>query len=287
MISEETLSLYYVPMLFSIMLLEMIIRLFFNRQEFNYSDAFANITVGLIGRLLQKVAWVPITYLGLTFCHGFAPATIDMSHWWAWPVALLLADHFGYWQHRNFHMIRILWATHSTHHTSEHFNFSTSVRQSFIELSYRWIWTAPLTIIGFEPLVCILLMAFIRYYQFWLHTEYIGKLPFLDCIFNTASNHRVHHGINSQYIDKNFGFLFIFWDRLYGTYAKEDEKPIYGTRKLVRSKDPVSYNPLVINLREFNDIFRDIKKEPSWKNKFYYLVKEPGWEPSSEESSDK
>lgn len=286
MITVETLSAFYVPMLMSLIFIEMAIRLFINRRQFNFADALANLSVGLIGRILQKVAWIPITFWGFSFFHSFAPTTIEMNHWWMWLVALLLADHFGYWQHRSFHMVRILWATHSTHHTSEHFNFSTSVRQSVVELAYRWLWTAPLTLIGFDPVTCILAMAVIRYYQFWIHTDYIGKLPYIDGIFNTASNHRVHHAINPQYIDKNFGFMFIIWDRIYGTYVKEDEKPVYGTTKLINSNEPVSYNPLVINFREFVDIYEDIKQEPSWKNKFLYLIKEPGWEPAYKQRPD-
>ncbi|TQV73697.1 sterol desaturase family protein [Aliikangiella marina] len=284
MTAVETLSAYYVPMLVTLILIEMLVRLFVNRSQFNFSDAFANIFVGVIGRVLQKVAWIPITYWGFSFFHRFAPMSIDMSYWWAWPLIILLADHFGYWQHRSFHMVRILWATHSTHHTSEHFNFSTSVRQSVIELAYRWLWSAPLTVIGFDPVSCILAMALIRYYQFWIHTDYIGKIPLVDGIFNTASNHRVHHAINPQYIDKNFGFMFIIWDKLYGTYAREAEKPVYGTTKLINSKEPISYNPITINFREFKDIYRDIKAEPSWKNKLFYLVKEPGWEPKNQEA---
>ena len=148
-----------------------------------------------------------------------------------------------------------------------------------------FIFWLPMALLGFHPVMILAQMSISLLYQYWIHTELIDKLPkWFEAIFNTPSHHRVHHATNPQYLDRNHAGIFIIWDKLYGTYAREAEKPVYGTTKLINSKETISYNPITINFREFKDIYRDIKAEPSWKNKLFYLVKEPGWEPKNQEA---
>lgn len=148
-------------------------------------------------------------------------------------------DFCDYWLHRLGHEIAILWAAHVVHHQSEDFNLSTALRQeSFVPL-LGWIFYVPMALLGVSPQQFALAGLIVLVYQFWIHTEHIGKLGWFDRIFSSPSNHRVHHATNPQYINKNYGGLLIIWERLFGTYAEENEACIHGTRTPLRSWDPV------------------------------------------------
>ncbi len=210
----------------------------------------------------------------LGWAHAIAPLRIGWS-WWAWPLCFVLDDLAYYCFHRSAHRVRWFWASHVNHHSSQHYNLSTALRQTwtgFFALSFAF--RLPLAAIGFEPGMVLTCAAFNLIYQFWIHTEAIGRMPrWFEAVMNTPSHHRVHHATNPRYLDRNYAGTFIVWDRMFGTFAPEDDvEPIrYG---LVHQLG--SFNLLRAVFHEWAAIARDVRAAP-WRHKLSYLVREPGW----------
>lgn len=205
--------------------------------------------------------------------------------WWAWPLCFVLDDLAYYWAHRTGHRVRWFWASHVNHHSSQHYNLSTALRQTwtgFIALGF--IFRIPLALIGFHPAMLLFVGAFNLIYQFWIHTETIGKFPrWFEYVMNTPSHHRVHHATNPRYLDRNYAGVFIIWDRMFGTFTEEveSEKIRYG---IVRQLG--TFNLLWSVFHEWVGIFQDLWSAP-WRHKLSYLVREPGWShDGSRETSD-
>lgn len=194
-----------------------------------------------------------------------------------WVVAILGWDFVYYWHHRIEHEVRLFWAAHVSHHSSRAYNFSTALRQPWTP----WIGLVlypPLALLGVSPAQILMAEGINLIYQFWVHTEAVGKLPApLEWLFNTPSHHRVHHGKNPRYLDKNYGGILIVWDRLFGTFQVEDEKVVYGI-----TKELGSYDPLVIAFHEYAAIGRDVGKARSLGKALGYLLRGPGWRPAAE-----
>lgn len=272
---EQDPVLYAFPLFVIAMITELVLIYLDKRKNYEIKDSAASIAMG-IGSLIIGIAVKLTAFLFFTFLHQYAIFDIGFQ-WWAW-VLLFFADDFTfYWHHRLSHEVRILWAAHVNHHSSENLNFSTALRQSWTELFYKnifWIW---LPIIGFEPIMIFTMMSISLIYQFLPHTELVGKLARpIEFIFNTPSHHRVHHSSNIRYLDKNHGGTLIIWDRLFGTFQEEldVDQPKYGITVNIKT-----YNPLKIASHEFVSIWRDIKRVDSWKDKIRYLVNPPGWSP--------
>jgi sterol desaturase/sphingolipid hydroxylase (fatty acid hydroxylase superfamily) len=191
---------------------------------------------------------------------------------WSWLVLFLVEDHSYYWFHRIHHEVRLLWACHVNHHSSQHYNLSTALRQPLLTPLTGPIFWAPLPLLGFPPHMILTAQAISLLYQFWLHTEAIDRLGWFEEIFNTPSHHRVHHGKNVPYLDKNHGGILIIWDRLFGTFARERERVVYGL-----TKDITTYNPLRIGFHEFAAIGRDVLRAPTFGAKLGYVFAPPGW----------
>jgi sterol desaturase/sphingolipid hydroxylase (fatty acid hydroxylase superfamily) len=195
--------------------------------------------------------------------------------WWAWPLCFVLDDLAYYWAHRTGHRVRWFWAAHVNHHSSQHYNLSTALRQTwtgFIALSF--IFRIPLALIGFHPAMILFCGAINLIYQFWIHTEAIGRLPrWFEAVMNTPSHHRVHHAVNPRYLDRNYAGTFIIWDRMFGTFAAEvdDDRPRYGIVKQLGS-----FNLLWAAFHEWVGIARDVWAAP-WRHKLSYLWRPPGW----------
>ena len=210
----------------------------------------------------------------LGWAHSFAPLQIGWA-WWAWPLCFVLDDLAYYCFHRSAHRVRWFWASHVNHHSSQHYNLSTALRQTwtgFFALSF--VFRLPLAAIGFEPGMVLTCAALNLIYQFWIHTETIGRMPgWFEAVMNTPSHHRVHHATNARYLDRNYAGTFIVWDRMFGTFEPEDERePIrYG---LVNQLG--SFNLLRAAFHEWVAIFRDVRAAP-WRHKLSYLWREPGW----------
>lgn len=192
-----------------------------------------------------------------------------------WALLFFLDDFTFYWHHRLSHEIRLLWAAHVNHHSSTHYNLSTALRQSWAELFYKYIWYLWLPLLGFPPLMILTQISISLIYQFWVHTKRIKRFPsFFEFLFNTPSHHRVHHAKNIIYLDKNYAGILIIWDRLFGTFMKEDDKEpvVYGI-----TVDIDTYNPLKIASHEFINLGKDVYKAPKFSDKLKYLFLPPGW----------
>lgn len=192
-------------------------------------------------------------------------------------LMLLVADDLCYYAyHRSHHEIRVLWASHENHHSSQRYNLSTALRQSWTSpFTSPWFW-APLPLLGFPVEMILLQQVFSLLYQYWIHTEHIDRLGMLEWVFNTPSHHRVHHGSNDRYLDRNHGGILIIWDRMFGTYQEElaEDPVVYG---LTTNID--SFNPFVIATHEFVAMGRDIRDASSWRGRLGAVFGPPGWQP--------
>ena len=220
----------------------------------------------LVARLTAGGFWLIIFY----FLKGLIPWSIPINIWTI--ILLFFAVEFVYyWEHRIEHRVRIFWAYHSVHHSSPIFNLTTSYRVLFTEEFTGPIFFVPLVLAGFHPVMVLLMLAFILIYQSWIHTEHIGKLGILEGILNTPSNHRVHHGTQEKYLDKNYGAVLMLWDRIFKTYQAEEEVPVYGLTKQIES-----VNPLKTNFSEYINIYHDLKRATRWAQVKNALFAPPG-----------
>ena len=236
-------------------------------------DTFASLAMGL-----GNVGIAAVTKLGtfalMTWLYQYRVATLP-NLWWTWVLLFFAEDFCYYWFHRASHEVRALWAAHVNHHSSEHYNLSTALRQS---------WTTPFTapafwlvlpLVGFAPWMVFTQQAISLLYQYWIHTEAIDRLPApLEFVFNTPSHHRVHHGSNPEYLDRNHGGILIIWDRLFGTFEPEDddEPVVYGLTKNVNS-----FNPVTVMTHEYVDIARDVAGADTWGDRLSFVFRGPGW----------
>lgn len=196
-------------------------------------------------------------------------------NWATTIVCIVLADLLYYWEHRFMHRVNIAWATHTVHHSSSHFNISVAYRFGPMDAVWPFFFSVNLVLLGFNPFVVFFAEMFVQLYQTILHTESIKRLPRpIEAIFNTPSHHRVHHGVNRVYWDKNYAGIFIIWDRMFGTFVEEQETVRYGVSEPVNTA-----NPLTVFLHGFGRLFRDLGKIPGAFNKLRALIKPPSWQP--------
>lgn len=200
-----------------------------------------------------------------------APGHTSRAAWWG---ALLAWDFLYYWQHRLGHERRVMWAAHVNHHSSRRYNLSTALRQSWTGEVGHWIY-APMLLAGFTPRQVARAGQLNLFYQYWVHTELVDRLPaWAEWLLSTPSHHRVHHGSNPQYLDRNYGGILIVWDRLFGTFEPERERVRYGL-----TTDIDTYNPVRIAFHEWAALARDVAAAPSWRQRWQHLVGPPGWQP--------
>ena len=197
-----------------------------------------------------------------------------------WIFAFVLYDFLYYWMHRFHHEYKFLWATHVVHHHGEEFNLSTALRQTSSGFLWKWIFFLPILLVGIPSPVFVAVGGLNLIYQFWVHTEHIGKLGWYEKYFITPSNHRIHHAKNPEYVDKNYGGVFILWDRFFGTYCEErdDLKPVYGTVKALRS-----WNPLWANIEVFTNMAKDSYRTKKWRDKIKVWFSRTTWRPKDVE----
>ena len=217
------------------------------------------------GAIVGIAAWV----------HGFRLFDVPYA-WWAWPVCFALDDLAYYWFHRSAHRVRWFWASHVIHHSSQHYNLSTALRQTWTGfLSASFVFRLPLFALGFPVPMLLFCAGLNLVYQFWIHTEAVGRLPRpIEAVFNTPSHHRVHHATNARYLDRNYAGVFIVWDRLFGTYEPEvdGDRPRYG---IVRNLG--SFNLLWAAFHEWVGIARDLAGARSWRERLGFAFGPPGW----------
>ena len=237
---------------------------------FTTKDSFASLTMGL-GFLAINAGLKLLPFAGLAWLYQFRLFDIPVV-WWSWVLLLVAEDFCYYWFHRLHHEVRTLWAAHVNHHSSTHYNFTTALRQSWTTPFTGFLFWVPLPLLGF-PIEMILIQKSISLlYQYWLHTELIGKLDGFGVIFNTPSHHRVHHGRNPIYLDRNHAGIFIIWDKIFGTFEPEAETVDYGLTKNIHT-----YNPVRIAFHEWGAMLKDLWNAKSWRGRLGYLVMRPGW----------
>ncbi|MCL6249822.1 sterol desaturase family protein [Altererythrobacter sp. KTW20L] len=275
---------YAIPLFVLLILVEMLwARACKRARAYEVRDTAVSLGLGL-GSIVAGALAAGATGALLVQAHDFALFEIGWA-WWAWGLCFVLDDLAYYWQHRFSHRVRWMWASHVNHHSSQHYNLSTALRQTwtgFIALNF--VFRLPLAAAGFEPAMILTCAGLNLIYQFWIHTEAIGRMPrCFEAVMNTPSHHRVHHANNAIYLDRNYAGTFIVWDRVFGTFAPEEEAvPIrYG---LVHQLG--SFNLLRAAFHEWVAIARDVRQAP-WRHKLSYLWREPGWShDGSRETSD-
>lgn len=271
------LILYSIPAFVLLMAVELIAYKLGDHNEnlvgYEARDTRTSLTLG-VGNVLINVFWKFGMLVVYTVFYELTPLRMPADKWWTY-AALFLADDFAYyWFHRVHHEVRFFWASHVVHHSSQHYNLSTALRQSWTPMTALPFWI-PLALVGFAPWMILLQKAINLIYQFWLHTERIGKLPApIELIFNTPSHHRVHHGANDVYLDRNYAGILIIWDRLFGSFQVEDETPCYG---LTRNIDTFKVRRVAFD--EFAALARDIRGAGNWRDRVRYTLGRPGWSP--------
>ncbi|MCD2259080.1 sterol desaturase family protein [Psychroserpens luteolus] len=267
--------LFAIPFFIAAMLLELYVTIKQDIKTYETKDAFSSIAMGL-GNVFLGFFSKAIVLVAFFFIYeNFRLFTIPIV-WWSFILIFFADDLAYYWFHRISHECRLFWASHVVHHSSQHYNLSTALRQTWSGGFYSFVFWLWLPLLGFHPGMILLQMSISLLYQFWIHTETINKMPrWFEAIFNTPSHHRVHHGRNPLYLDRNHAGILIIWDKLFGTFQPEleDEKVVYGLVKNIRT-----YNPIKIAFIEWVHMFKDaFSGRKSLKNRILYLLKPPGW----------
>jgi sterol desaturase/sphingolipid hydroxylase (fatty acid hydroxylase superfamily) len=243
------------------------------KKHRNYRETAANVGIGFVDELLISRLSEIAMVAGLSLFTGLTPLSLPVNVWTTL-LAILMADFLYYWNHRAEHRIRFFWAHHSVHHSSTDFNLTVALRLAWIENFILWIFYIPMILLGFHPIQTLIAISIISLYQVWIHNQKIGRLGILESIFNTASNHRVHHGANPIYIDKNYGAVLMVWDKLFGTYQAETEKVIYGLTENIQT-----HNPIKINYIEYFQILHDFRYSKTFREQLLSLFGPPEWKP--------
>jgi sterol desaturase/sphingolipid hydroxylase (fatty acid hydroxylase superfamily) len=246
------------------------------RDTYRLNDALNSIGLGIMSQLTGVFgALLTLAIYGAFFTH-LAPWRLSAQAVWVWVAGLLLYDLCYYWHHRLGHTVALLWAAHVVHHQSEDYNLSTALRQTSSGWVAGWIFYLPMALLGFPPLVFAGVALIDLLYQYWVHTQQIGRLGAFDRWFCAPSNHRVHHAVNDKYLDRNFGGILIVWDRLFGSFQEEDdaESCVYGTRGPLRS-----WNPLWANLQYYGELTKDSWRAERFGDKLRVWFMHPGWRP--------
>ncbi|KLI64842.1 sterol desaturase family protein [Aurantiacibacter marinus] len=252
-------------------------------RAYESRDTATSLAIGLGSTVAGGLTAAAVLAM-LVWAHSATPLSIGWA-WWAWPLCFVLDDLAYYTFHRSAHRVRWFWASHVNHHSSQHYNLSTALRQSWTGFfAASFIFRLPLAFAGFEPGMILACGGFNLIYQFWIHTESIKRMPhWFEAVMNTPSHHRVHHAVNARYLDRNYAGTFIIWDKLFGTFAAEDDADQirYGIVHQIGS-----FNPLKVVFHEWLAIARDVWRAP-WRHKLSYLWREPGWShDGSRETSD-
>ena len=273
---KSSIITFAVPVFLLLIVIEYCYGKYKGKNTYRLNDTFTSLSLGMISRYptmlnlgMQSLIFVYISkYLNVGLLSVKNPLT--------WVIAFLLYDLSYYWMHRMHHEIKILWATHSVHHHGEDYNLATALRQTSTGWLWKWIFYMPMIILGVPGEVFITVAGINLVYQFWVHTEHIGHLGFLEKIFITPMNHGIHHAKNKEYIDANYGGVFIIWDRMFGTYTARmpDVDPVYGTVSALQS-----WNPIWANFQIFTTMIKDTIKTKKYSDKVKVWFSKTYWRP--------
>jgi sterol desaturase/sphingolipid hydroxylase (fatty acid hydroxylase superfamily) len=273
-----------IPGFILLVLVEMIVARLRDRKRYCPKDTLTSLALGF-GSSVAGILSAGLIFALAVRVHQFRLLDIPWT-WWAFVLCFVLDDFAYYVFHRSAHRVRWFWASHVIHHSSQHYNLSTALRQTWTGFfSLAFLFRLPLFLIGFPPAMVFFCVGVNLIYQFWIHTEMVGRMPrWFEAVMNTPSHHRVHHAVNPRYLDRNYAGVFIVWDRLFGSFEPEraDDPPRYG---IVRQLG--SFNILWAAFHEWVGIVRDLWRAPGWRNKLRYALREPGWShDGSRETSD-
>jgi len=242
-----------------------------NEVGYELKDTRTSIAMGL-GNVAINAVWKLAVVTIYAALYELTPLRLDASDWWVWVLLFFADDLAYYWFHRVSHESRVFWASHVVHHSSQHYNLSTAVRQTWVPMTYLPFWL-PLLLLGFAPWMVLLAQSWSLIYQFGLHTERIGKLPRpLEAVLNTPSHHRVHHGANEQYLDRNYGGILVIWDRLFRSFEPEGERVRYGLTTNIET-----HNVLRVAFHEYASVWHDVRRVRGWREKWRVLLRGPGY----------
>jgi sterol desaturase/sphingolipid hydroxylase (fatty acid hydroxylase superfamily) len=260
-----------IPVFILLILLELLITRIQEKDFYRLSDSINDLSCGILQQVLEAFLKT-VLFAGYIFIYEryrllSVPGTVA-----AWALCFVGVDFLYYWFHRMSHEVNAFWAAHVVHHQSEEYNLAVALRQGAFQSSFSWVFYLPLALIGFPPLMFLTVSSIDTLYQFWIHTRAIGRLGPLEWVLNTPSNHRVHHGRNPKYIDRNHGGILIVWDRLFGTYQAEEEEPAYGITTPLKS-----WNPVWANLHYWVELAEKARRTPRVADKVRLFLKPPGW----------
>ncbi|PWT74030.1 MAG: C-5 sterol desaturase [Bacteroidetes bacterium] len=266
--------LYYaIPFFLLLLIIEAIISYKEQKHLYEVKDTFSSLALG-IGNLLSGLITKALIFGLFMLVYQFRIFNLSASNWWVWVLAFFADDFSYYWFHRTSHHVGWFWASHVVHHSSQKYNLAAALRQTWTgNLTGAFIFWLWMPLVGFHPIVVMTMQSISLIYQFWIHTETIQQLPGpIEYIFNTPSHHRVHHGVDVNYLDRNHAGILIIWDRIFGTFTKEKQRPVYGLTKNIGS-----FNPVVVAFKTWGDLFIKAASAPKLKDKINYFTQPPGW----------
>jgi len=263
-----------IPVFFALIGVEWLWAKLRGEKLYRLNDSVSDLGTGILDQVLGVFVKALTVGAYALVWERFRVAEWEASSGWTWVVCFLGVDFFYYWFHRVSHESNLPWGAHIVHHSSEEFNLSVALRQGALQPFFSFPFYLPLAWLGFPPIVFLACSSFDTLYQFWIHTRAIGRLGPLEWILNTPSHHRVHHGCDAKYIDRNYAGTLIVWDRMFGSFQPEEEEPVYGITKPLRS-----WNPLWANVHHYADLVRASRRAPSRREALRLWMKGPGWKP--------
>jgi len=266
-----------IPVFFLLIAIELVYAVYKKLNYYRLNDSLSNLSQG-IGSQLVGIFLKAITFFGYLYIYEHWKFYTFPNTIWTWLLLFFGVDFFYYWFHRKSHQINALWAAHIVHHQSEEYNLTVALRQSWFQSAFSWVFYLPLAFAGFDPIMFLTVSAFNTLYQFWIHTRTIGRMGPLEWFLNTPSHHRVHHGSNPKYIDKNHAGTLIIWDRMFGTFQEEEEDVVYGITKPL-----ASWNPVWANVHYWVDLYSSSRNAHNISDKIKVFINAPGWFPENQE----
>jgi sterol desaturase/sphingolipid hydroxylase (fatty acid hydroxylase superfamily) len=280
-ISRDNLLIFALPLFIIAVLAELYYEKYKELNLYKSKDLMTSVGMMLITSVVEFLPKL-IAFIAFYYLHEWSPfRDVVGRQWWAFGILFFLDDYAYYWFHRMNHEVRLFWAGHVSHHSSEYMNFGTALRQGAGERLHKYFFWLWIPLLGFDPLMIFVAHSVNLLYQFWTHTELVSKLhPAIEFMLNTPSHHRVHHASNIRYLDRNHGGVLIIWDRIFGTFAEEKdfEKPIYGLTVNIET-----YNPIKVATHEYGAIWNDVLRAKNWGDRWNYIFNAPGWSHDGED----
>ena len=264
------------PVFFALIAIEWLIGRARGRDTFRLNDSINSLSLGVISQVIGLFTKLLVVGIYAWVYQRWALFELPADQWWVWVLGVVIYDFCYYWNHRLGHESAVFWAAHVVHHQSQEYNLTTALRQTGSGALLGWIFYLPMAIAGFPTEVFVVAAIIDLLYQYWIHTEQVGRLGWFDRWFASPSNHRVHHAVNDRYLDRNYGGIFMAWDRMFGTFVEEGERCVYGTRAPLDSWDP-----LWANLEVYADLARKSWHASRFSDRLLVWIKPPGWQPAS------